>query len=175
MLRQVGFSGTVPKDLQGIKGTLANILEKKKLLLLFDNINSRDQVDDLLQCCKLVDEGSCILFTCRDCSILGALDNASKILIDFLPFDDSVSLICEAAEVASETIEFGNSDLKSAVLDAAKACDGLPLALKVLGSSLKGDFVTMWKVCGFSPLQLLPSKHCYTVSPTNHDASPSKS
>lgn len=113
--------------------------------MLFDNVNSRRQVDLLLRCCEGRSPGSLILFTCRDFANLAPLPSESKHRVELLPEGPAFDLICEKAGLGVVERE---SNLGKAILgEAVKPCGGLPLALEILGRYNFGKRVIQdWEV-----------------------------
>lgn len=170
MLMQLGDNRRPLLNLIGVLGRLANFIKGKRVLLLFDNVTSREQGRQLIKCCKEVEPDSCIIFTCRNVTYLDGLSVSKKQEVPPLPDIAAFSLICKVAEIDMKEVE-RNLELKQAVTDAAKACGGLPLALEVLGSSLmNGDVQENWQVwCSCFRIMLLhivPSLHwclCFVI------------
>lgn len=143
VLKQLGYAKFISADIGGVQAELTNYLTRKRVLLLFDNVNSQLQVDLLLECCKGKEPGSLLLFTCRDVDNLVSLPTESKQQVELMGVDAAFWLVCEMAELGVVSRE---SDLGKTVSEVADVCKGLPLALQILGKSLRGDFDQNWKV-----------------------------
>lgn len=143
VLKQLGYPRDPSQDIEGVQADLNNYLTRKVVLLLFDNVNSRNQADLLLRCCEGRSPDSLILFTSRAIGNLRSLPQESQQQVKLMGDRAAFSLVCEMAELG--VVDQG-SDLEKAVYEAVKACGGLPLALKILGRHLSGDFERNWKV-----------------------------
>lgn len=119
----------------------------KRVLLLFDNVISRKQVDALLECCEGVASGSRILFTCRDADILPK-DTVSKVMVNGLSDESGFELVCQKAKLDIELL-ITVRNLKAGIMNAVRACAGLPLALDTIGAFMRNKSTNLhfWKVC----------------------------
>lgn len=142
-MKILDYKKNITTDIGGIEAALTQLLKGKKVLILFDNVNSRHQADLLQRCCEGRGPGSLILFTCRDFDNLGQLPPQCKHQVELLSEGAAFDLICEKAGLGM--IE-RKSDIGQAIDVAAKACGGLPLALEILGSYVSGKELLAWKV-----------------------------
>lgn len=135
LLKALDYKEDMSTTIGGVEGNLTEYLKGKKVLILFDNVNSGDQVDLLLRCCEGRDPGSIILFTCRDSANLAILPAESKHQVDLLPEDAAFDFLCSKAGHGMVERE---SSLGKAISEAANACGGLPLALEIMGRYIRG-------------------------------------
>lgn len=133
---------------QEVDAHLHCYLKDKRVLLLFDNVSNVRQVARLrVICAGILMPGSLILFTSRQSSLFKAEE---LFLVRLLSIRDSYLLLCEVVELVGSKFPIG--DLKDAIEEAAQACAGLPLTVKILGTFMlqkyRGgcDVVANWKV-----------------------------
>ncbi|MET8050238.1 MULTISPECIES: AfsR/SARP family transcriptional regulator [unclassified Streptosporangium] len=127
-LRAFGIAGErIPEDLDERAGLLRTVIGRRQVLLLLDNARFIDQVRPLLP-------GSgtcCVIVTSRDpLGDLAAREGASVIHLEVLGAADSAALL---AGVADSVVM--DEDPKAAAL-LGELCDGLPLALRIVGARL---------------------------------------
>ncbi|MBB2914575.1 DNA-binding SARP family transcriptional activator [Streptosporangium becharense] len=127
-LRAFGVAGErIPEDLDERAGLLRTVIGQRRLLVVLDNARFIDQVRPLLP-------GSgtcCVIVTSRDpLGDLAAREGASVIPLEVLGSADSTALL---AGVADERI-MGDDPEAAALL--GELCDGLPLALRIVGARL---------------------------------------
>ncbi|MER5647586.1 BTAD domain-containing putative transcriptional regulator [Streptosporangium sp. NPDC002524] len=127
-LRAFGIGGErIPEDLDERAGLLRTVIGKRQVLLVLDNARVIDQVRPLLP-------GSgtcCVIVTSRDpLGDLAPREGASVIHLEVLGSADSAALLSGVAD--SVVME---EDPKAATL-LGELCDGLPLALRIVGARL---------------------------------------
>ncbi|KAG0564220.1 hypothetical protein KC19_8G093100 [Ceratodon purpureus] len=105
------------------------------ILVVLDDLHERSEFDQVILDMGLLASGSCIIVTSRDRHVLKAIGGECNFFLHEvkpLRSDDSLQLFNLHA--------FGNGEVppkfKAIANDVSKACGGLPLALKVIGSSL---------------------------------------
>ncbi|CAN4108912.1 unnamed protein product [Withania somnifera] len=113
----------------------------KRILLVLDDVDSNDQLDALLEMKGMLYPGSKIIVTTRNKRLLRPFDVHKLYEFEALNRDESVELLSWHAfgqhcpikgfEVCSEQV--------------AIHCGGLPLALEVLGATLAGRNIDIWK------------------------------
>ncbi|KAG0608200.1 hypothetical protein M758_8G086800 [Ceratodon purpureus] len=126
----------VPNKNEGSYGHwFGKISSQGPVLVVLDNLHKRSEFDQVILDMDLLAPGSCIIVTSRDRHILKAIsEECNFFLHEVKPLgsDDSQQLFNLHA--------FGNGEVptkfKALANDVSKACRGLPLALKVAGSSL---------------------------------------
>jgi hypothetical protein len=119
-------------------------IKKKKIFVVIDDIVKRSQFDELIPDMKNLAKGSRVLITSRDRNLLNNImrDVGEKKLYDvpLLGPSESLELFMKTAfhnDIPSTRLE----DLSRHI---AEACDGLPIALEVIGGLLsdkRGDEV----------------------------------
>jgi hypothetical protein len=105
------------------------------ILLVLDNIHERSLFDELILDPTLLPHGSCIMVTSRDRQLLKNIGRKFDLYlheITPLRFDDGQELFNLHAFGSKEAPK----ELESLVNNIVITCGGLPLALKVVGSSL---------------------------------------
>ncbi|KAG0607563.1 hypothetical protein M758_8G038700 [Ceratodon purpureus] len=109
--------------------------KKGRVIIVLDDIHEESQFDELILDTSLLAQGSCIIATSRDQHLLKIIGGESNFYIHEvtpLGIGDSQKLFNLHA--------FGNEDVpqnfEAIAKDVSNACGGLPLALKVVGSSL---------------------------------------
>ncbi|XP_050260080.1 TMV resistance protein N-like [Quercus robur] len=114
----------------------------KRVLLVLDDVDEGKQIENLLGDCDWLAPGSRILITARDKDVLNTLKPYPKIyMVDQL--DEY-----EASELFS-LYAFQTNEPEEAYLQLSKQfinyADGLPLALKIIGSDLRGKSACEWE------------------------------
>ncbi|KAG0563674.1 hypothetical protein KC19_8G050100 [Ceratodon purpureus] len=128
----------VPHKNQGsYKRWFDRIYGQGPVLVVLDDLRQKSEFDQVILDMSLLAPGSCIIVTSRDRYVLNEISGQCNFFLHEvkpLGSDDSQQLFNLHA--------FGNGEVppkfKSVANDVSKACGGLPLALKVVGSSLIG-------------------------------------
>ncbi|KAI8546074.1 hypothetical protein RHMOL_Rhmol07G0088000 [Rhododendron molle] len=113
----------------------------KKVFVVLDDVDELDQLDALIGMQGLLFPGSKIIITTRRERLLGPYEFYKVHRLEYLSDDESLELFSWHAfgkccpdngygEVSKEVVSY---------------CGGIPLAIKVLGSSLSGDCLNVWK------------------------------
>ncbi|GAA2695506.1 AfsR/SARP family transcriptional regulator [Nonomuraea recticatena] len=123
-LRALGLSGDrIPDDQDERASLLRTVLAKRRMLILLDNARTIDQVRPLLPGLGT----SCVIVTGRDpLGELTALDGARVVHLEVLNPADSAELL----QAVAATVQMSDA------LRLAALCDGLPLALRIVGARL---------------------------------------
>ncbi|KAF3645106.1 putative nucleolar protein 56-like [Capsicum annuum] len=113
----------------------------KRILLVLDDVDSHDQMDALLEMKDFLYRGSKVIVTTRNKRLLRPFDVHKLYEFEALNRDESIELLSWHAfgqdcpikgfEMCSEQV--------------AIHCGGLPLALEVLGATLAGRTMDIWK------------------------------
>ncbi|XP_024162017.1 disease resistance protein RUN1-like [Rosa chinensis] len=114
---------------------VVQMLSKKKLFLVLDDVDNFAQVEALLGNYRSFTGGSRIIITTRDRQSL-----SKSVMIyrpKFLDYKEALELFRKYAKPSEEY-----DDLLSTALEYAK---GLPLAVKVLGASVRDKSISEWK------------------------------
>ncbi|XP_058189511.1 disease resistance protein Roq1-like [Rhododendron vialii] len=117
------------------------VLSNKRVLLVLDDV---DQIDQLIALAGQQDwfsSGSKIIITTRIESMMNAHENYKVFRPEKLSIDDSLELFSWHASGQKHPIQ-GHMELSKRFVHR---CDGLPLALEVLGSSVRRKNIDVWK------------------------------
>ena len=105
------------------------------VLVVLDDLYERSQFDEVILNKSLLALGSCIIVTSRDQHLLKVIGGDSNFHLYEVP-----PLKCDDAEKLFSLHAFGIEEapqkFKALAMDVSKECGGLPIALKVVGSSL---------------------------------------
>ncbi|KAK2379240.1 TMV resistance protein N [Trifolium repens] len=116
-------------------------LSHKRVLLVLDDVDSVKQLETLAGGHDWFGTGSRIIITTRDADVLHKHD-VKTYKLEELNSHESIELFCWYAFNMSKPAEnFGN--ISSRAINYAK---GIPLALKVIGSNLKGKSIEEWDI-----------------------------
>ncbi|KAJ7962591.1 Disease resistance protein (TIR-NBS-LRR class) [Quillaja saponaria] len=117
-------------------------LRRKKVLLVFDNVDDSSQLEYLLgsgDAC--FGSGSRVMVTSRDRRVFAKADEIYE--VPKMNFQESLQLFNLNAFKQDNPVE----DLRELSKRMVYYCDGIPLALKVLGSFLYGRSKEEWESC----------------------------
>lgn len=117
-----------------------NDLIQKKVVVVLDNVSDKKEIERLLGNCNWIKEGSIIIITTRDKSLLKGL-NCDLYEVPKLNDRDSLKLFRSRALVCS-TVEENFMELYKKFMVYA---DGNPLALKNFGKELYGKEKDEWE------------------------------
>ncbi|KAL6177019.1 hypothetical protein ACLB2K_053651 [Fragaria x ananassa] len=121
------------------KGNIKNRLSKKRVLVVLDDVDKDIQLETL---CNRTwfGLGSRIIITSRDENLIKAFKADDVYMVNALADTASFDLFCLKAfnedEIGKDFLKLSNEFLKYA--------NGLPLAIEVLGSSVRGRNVKLW-------------------------------
>ncbi|KAH0716076.1 hypothetical protein KY284_008981 [Solanum tuberosum] len=127
------------KDKEEGRSLLAERLRFKKVLIVLDDIDHRDQLDYLAKDLGWFDEGSRIIATTRDKRLIGEND---------ILYEVETLLDCDAIKLFNQYAfkeKVPNERFKNLTLKIVSLAKGHPLALKVWGSSLHRMDITEWE------------------------------
>ncbi|SBT51393.1 AfsR/SARP family transcriptional regulator [Micromonospora auratinigra] len=117
----------IPVHADGQTALYRSLLAGRRVLISLDNVATAAQVRPLLA----AGAGSLVLVTSRDrLSGLVAVDGARRINLDELPDAEAVEVLSRTAGVAH------SGDDRATLLELARLCGGLPLALRIAGARL---------------------------------------
>ncbi|XP_019187760.1 PREDICTED: disease resistance protein RML1A-like [Ipomoea nil] len=124
----------------------------KKLLLVLDDVDQRDQLDALFGMRDWFYPGSKIIVTTRDKRLFRPYEIYKMYELEGLNSSESIELLSWHA--------FGQHHPHEGYLEyaekVASQCGGLPLALEVIGSSLAGRDVAQWEST-IKKLEVIPN------------------
>jgi len=120
-----------------IRNTLCQI----KSLVVLDNVNQVEHLDKLAMTREWLGTGSRIIVISRDCHIFKehGVDEVYKVRL--LDHNNALQLFCRKAFKSDDIM----SDYIDLTYDVLTYANGLPLAIKVLGSFLYGRVVSEWR------------------------------
>ncbi|GMP63358.1 hypothetical protein CsSME_00025079 [Camellia sinensis var. sinensis] len=137
--------------LQGRKKKLYNVeegivkirdaLHCKRVLIILDDVDTIDQLDAILGMRDWLFQGSKIIITTRHERLLRAHEVCHIHKVENLDYSESLELFSWHAFGQNRPID-GFIEVSERVI---QYCGGLPLAIKILGSSLSGKSLNVWK------------------------------
>ncbi|KAF3456178.1 hypothetical protein FNV43_RR00828 [Rhamnella rubrinervis] len=143
-------------DVSDGKDKLRKRLRNKKILIVLDDVDQLDQLDGLAKKNNWFGEGSQIIVTTRDESLLKRMYGEKEYIIHKIDeLEDSEALkifSLKAFKSGCPREEYGKLSAK-----VVKYANGLPLALVVLGSFLRGKTIDEWK-SALNRLKKYPNK-----------------
>ncbi|KAF7847101.1 hypothetical protein BT93_L3362 [Corymbia citriodora subsp. variegata] len=148
---------------QGIH-TVRDRLSQKKVLVIIDDVDHLDQLRKLVGGTDWFGPGSRIIVTTRDEHLLVAHDVDWIHTIDCLHSEDALQLFCWNAFRKIHP-GIGYENLSYMLINYAK---GLPLALIILGSFLRGRSISEWKST-LDKLERIPREDIYNVLKISFD------
>ena len=125
------------------KQIMRDRLEGLKVLIILDDVDDREQLEELLppHDCRLKD-GSQIVITTRDEQMVICAQAQHTLRMEGLSQPDAHCLFSWHAFLGQKEPSEDLEQLAKAVIEA---CQGLPLALEVLGSHLYSKDIAVWK------------------------------
>ena len=136
-----GSNTTIYSVQAGVKKIESSGLCNKKVLLVLDDVNHKDQLENLVGEHNWFGPGSWIIITTRDELVLKQHRVLKIYKPNGLDGDDALTLFCLKAFNKKQPEE-GYTQLSQKVVEYAS---GLPLALVTLGSFLVGKTVEEWQ------------------------------
>ncbi|KAL2329137.1 hypothetical protein Fmac_022564 [Flemingia macrophylla] len=116
-------------------------LRLKRVLIVLDDVDNIRQLKNLAGGCDWFGCGSRIIITTRDTHLLDLCRVEKRYEVKGLNEQESLELFCQSA--------FGKScpetDYEYLSNRAVRCCNGLPLALKIIGSHMVGKDLDGWK------------------------------
>ncbi|KAL7615766.1 hypothetical protein Lser_V15G02979 [Lactuca serriola] len=152
---------------------IENLVARKKVFLVLDDIDSHDQLYALLGR-KGFHPGSKIIITTKDAYLtesyaLFRKSTKSKHILQGLHETDSRKLLCFHAFISNDP----KAGYEGVLEELVKYCEGHPLALEILGKSLYNQDVAYWEDC-IKALKKQKDLHISSVLRKNFDSLPSK-
>ncbi|XP_045788675.1 disease resistance protein RUN1-like [Trifolium pratense] len=133
-------------------------LRRLRALIILDNVDKVDQLDKLAVNREWLGAGSRIIIISRDEHILKAYGVDAVYKVPLLNETNSVQLFCRKAFKLDHIL----SSYEGLVNGILHYADGLPLAIKILGSFLFGRDISEWK-SALSRLRESPNKDVMDV------------
>ncbi|VVA34381.1 PREDICTED: TMV resistance N [Prunus dulcis] len=131
---------------------IEDAISSKRVLLVLDDVDHMDQLDAVFQVRDRFYPGSKIIITTRRARLLKAHQITEVYAVGTLTQKESLELFSWHAFGQDHPVE----DYKEYSEKLVDHCGGLPLALKVLGSSLLGESVCLWK-SALEKLEVIPN------------------
>ena len=128
-----------PSDISGI---VRNRLSPIKVLIILDNVEELEQLENLAISPKLLGKGSRIIITTRNEHILKAYEADAIHKIPLLNDNDARELFLRKAFKSEDLANSSCVELTPKILEYAQ---GLPLAIKVVGSFLCTRDAIQWR------------------------------
>ena len=143
---------------EGIK-VIIDRLRLKRVLLILDDVDKSNQIDYLLEKCDWFAPGSRIIITTRDKHVLTAFGKGSFIYkVNKMGPDDAKELFIQHA--------FGTNKPETTYLQLAEKiicfAYGLPLALQIIGSDLRGRSLHEWE-SALKKYKMIPNKEILEI------------
>ncbi|KAF5469457.1 hypothetical protein F2P56_013531 [Juglans regia] len=152
--------GSVDRGINVIKHRLCS----KKILLILDDVDKLVQLETLAGDHDWFGLGSRIIITTRDQNLLTSHEVDSTYMMNELDHDKALQLFSLHAFKREKPID----DFAELTEDAVRYAGGLPLALTVLGSDLKGRSIHQWK-SALDKLKRIPNKDIQMILRTSYD------
>ncbi|XP_034203694.1 disease resistance protein RUN1-like [Prunus dulcis] len=131
---------------------IEDAISSKRVLLVLDDVDHIDQLDAVFQMKDRFYPRSKIIITTRRARLLKAHQVTKVYAVGTLTQKESLELFSWHAFGQDHPVE----DYKEYSEKLVDHCGGLPLALKVLGSSLLGESVCLWK-SALEKLEVIPN------------------
>ncbi|KAL6289942.1 hypothetical protein ACE6H2_007452 [Prunus campanulata] len=131
---------------------IKDVISCKKVLLVLDDVDHTNQVDAVLRMRKWFCPGSKIIITTRCVGLLKAHQDVKVHNVETLNHVESLELFSCHAFGQNYPVE-GYVKLSEKVVNHS---GGLPLALKILGSSLSGQSIDVWE-SALKKLEVIPN------------------
>ncbi|KAF5471317.1 hypothetical protein F2P56_011760, partial [Juglans regia] len=125
---------------QGIK-VIRSMLRNKKVFIVLDDVDSEKQLMALSGSHGWFGPGSRVIITCRDSHLLRTHEVNDIYKVEQLETTEALQLFSLSAFKQTHPME----NYKDLSMDFVNYAQGLPLALKVLGSFLFGRTIDAWK------------------------------
>ncbi|CAJ2637840.1 unnamed protein product [Trifolium pratense] len=125
-------------------------LRRHKVLIIFDDVDHNEQLEKLAVNRKSLAAGSRIIIICRDAHILEEYGVDALYKVSLLNETNSLKLFCRKAFKRDHIVPVKNKkdhivgDYEELIYALLNYANGLPLAIKVLGSFLSGRSVSEW-------------------------------
>ncbi|XP_072081827.1 disease resistance protein RUN1 isoform X1 [Arachis hypogaea] len=143
----------------GITNFAKKRLSRTKVLVVLDDVNDSDQMEDLCGGHTRFGASSRIIVTTRDKHVLLRADADHIHQVKTLNSDDSLQLFSLNAFKQNCIIKAEQVELSKRVLNY---CKGLPLAIKILGSFLKGKTQQEWE-SELAKLEKMPDEKIQSI------------
>ncbi|XP_020229206.1 disease resistance protein RPP2A [Cajanus cajan] len=137
-------------------------LKHKKVFIVLDDVVTLQQLEYLIEDYDFLGPGSRVIVTTRDKQIFNLVDEVYK--VKELSSDQSLQLLCLTV-FGEKQPKHGYEDLSRSVVSY---CKGVPLALKVLGASLRRRSEEVWE-SELGKLQKIPNMQIHNILKLSYD------
>ncbi|KAM5551045.1 hypothetical protein ABKV19_027422 [Rosa sericea] len=137
----------------------------RRVLIVFDDVIDSDQFSAILRMRKWCHPGSKIIITTRHLHLLKANEVSTRFKLQELDEHESLELFCWHAFRQTHPIK----SYMGVSTDVVQHCGGLPLAIRVLGSSLYGESVDVWQ-SALEKLDVIPDGEIQKVLRVSYDS-----
>ncbi|KAL4592891.1 hypothetical protein LXL04_005898 [Taraxacum kok-saghyz] len=164
------LSGVLKRDVQEVsrvedgRSKIKARLGHKNVLIVLDDVDKIDQLQDLVGSRDWFGQGSRIIITTRDEHLLIAHGVDVIQSISLFNNDEAIKLFCKYAHRDLKPPK----DFEKLSKEVVSYADGLPLALKVLGSFLCGRTSMQWK-SALNKLKDIPHKDIIEILRISYD------
>ncbi|XP_020202688.1 putative disease resistance protein At4g11170 [Cajanus cajan] len=138
-------------------------LGRKKVFIVLDDVATSEQLENLIEDFDFLGLGSKVVVTTRNKQIFSKVDKIYK--VKELSFYHSFQLFC-LTSFREKLPKHGYEDVSRS---AISYCKGIPLALKVLGASLRSRSKEAWE-CELKKLQKFPNTKIHSVLKLSYDS-----
>ncbi|GLJ16629.1 hypothetical protein SUGI_0285420 [Cryptomeria japonica] len=135
LLNNLGIKGKAFDNIEEGMGNLSRCLTSVRVLIVLDDVDNGEQLDALLPAKDNLERGSIIIVTTRAYDVLKCWGISSVYKMRPLSLLYATQLFCWHAFLQS----FPPDGFEKLVKRFLKACQGLPLSLKVSGGQLYGE------------------------------------
>ncbi|XP_060173908.1 disease resistance protein Roq1-like [Lycium barbarum] len=136
----LGKNMTLNSDHEGVI-ILKNMLRRKKVLLILDDVNHREQLEFLVGGTEWFGRGSKIILTARDKQLLISHVGDNMYEVQLLSENEALELFSRHAFREKSPLK----DFMELSKQVVEYAGGLPLALKILGSSVYKRDKMQWR------------------------------
>ncbi|RDX93478.1 putative disease resistance protein, partial [Mucuna pruriens] len=137
-------------------------LRGKRVFIVLDDVATSEQFEKLIGEFDFLGPGSRVVVTTRNIQILSPVDEIY--LVQELSYHYSLQLFCLTV-FGEKQPKDGYEDLSTRVISY---CKGIPLALKVLGASLRKASKEVWE-CELRKLQKIPNMEIHNTLKLSYD------
>ncbi|VAH99111.1 unnamed protein product [Triticum turgidum subsp. durum] len=130
------LSSTVGMDIMSLKEMLKKFLEKRKYLIILDDVWTPEVFDDLSSTLIQSVKGSRLIITTREARVAALASQGCILTLEPLSVDNTWSLFCKKA-FPRDTNNACPAELKPLSEEIANKCKGLPLVIVLVGSLLR--------------------------------------
>ncbi|RDX93477.1 TMV resistance protein N, partial [Mucuna pruriens] len=162
VLRDELFSNLLPNKNHDFDHFDIIRLRRKKVFIVLDDVATSEQLEKLILEYDFLGPGSRLIITTRNKQILSVVDEIYP--MEELSSHHSLQLFCLTV-FGEKQPKDGYEDLSTRVISH---CKGIPLALKVLGASLRKASKEVWE-CELRKLQKIPNMEIHNTLKLSYD------